>query len=290
MTEKQNEEMKKKIKEYEKEKILNDNKIKEIEKNEKKLKDEISSLKIKHKNEMDEISNKYEKERNKFMEIIENNKKEKKQTCNTIHHDIKCQKCFKEPIVGIRYKCSECDNYNLCQDCEEKNSINEDHNHYFLKIRNEIIEYSYKCLNTKFESHIYQGLDMAKITISLKNDKMKWLGGKTKLNIDRINSMIDGENINLDPLNKGEQENYEINFKGLKNKSPQEYKVYYDFNVDGKNYGDKLCLSIIIENTIENFRQKYGIAKEKYSDDRILQKLQENNYNFEPAFFGLYFS
>ena len=173
---------------------------------------------------------------------------------------------------------------------KKKILISEDHNHYFLKIRNEIIEYSYKCLTTKLESHIHQGFDTTKITISLKNDKIKWLEGKTKLNIDRINSMIDGENINLDPLNKGEQENYEINFKGLKNKSPQEYKVYYDFNVDGKNYGDKLCLSIIIENTIENFRKKYSIAKEKYSDDRILQKLQEYNYNLESAFFGLYFS
>ena len=289
MTEKQNEEMKKKIKEYEKEKILNDNKIKEIEKNEEKLKNEISSLQVKHKNEKDETSKKFNEEINKYIEIIKKIEKEKKPICKTIHHEIKCQKCFKEPIVGYRFKCSECKDYDLCQDCEEKNSINGDHPHYFLKIRNEIIEYSYKCLNTKLEMHIHQGVDVAKITITLKNDKIKWLEG-TKLIIDRNNSMIDGENINLNPLKKGEQENYEINFKGLKNRSSKEYKVYYDFNVNGKNYGDKLCLSINIENTVDKFRQKYGLAKEKYSDDKILLKLQENNYNFENAFFGLYFS
>ncbi len=260
-TEKENKEMKKKIEEYEKEKIIMMNKIKEIEK---KLKNEIE-------------------EKNKY---IENNKKS---TCNTIHHEIKCQKCFKEPIVGYRFKCSECNDYNLCQDCEEKNSINEDHPHFFLKIRNELIEYSYKCLNTKLESYIHQGVDMAKITITLKNDKIKWLEG-TKLIIDRSNSEIDGENINLNPLKKGEQDNYEINFKGLKNKSPKKYKVFYDFNVNGKNYGDKLCLSINIENTVDKFREKYSLAKEKYSDEKILLKLEENNYNFESTFFGLYFS
>jgi len=261
IAENQNKEMKKKIEEYEKEKIIMMNKIKEIEK---KLKNEIE-------------------EKNKY---IENNKKS---TCNTIHHEIKCQKCFKEPIVGYRFKCSECNDYNLCQDCEEKNSINEDHPHFFLKIRNELIEYSYKCLNTKLESYIHQGVDMAKITITLKNDKIKWLEG-TKLIIDRSNSEIDGENINLNPLKKGEQDNYEINFKGLKNKNPKKYKVFYDFNVNGKNYGDKLCLSINIENTVDKFREKYSLAKEKYSDEKILLKLEENNYNFESTFFGLYFS
>lgn len=282
--EKENEEMKNKIKEYEKEKILNDNRIKKLKENEENLNKEISELKIKE---------------TKYIEIIKNNKKEKKPTCNTIHNGIKCEKCFKEPIIGYRYKCIQCDNYNLCQDCEEKNAINEDHPHYFIKIRKEyknntIIfetnDYSYKCLNSKLESHIYQGVDEAKITLSLKNDKTKWPEGKTKLIIDRSNSMIDGENINLKPLNNGEQENYEINFKGLKNKSPQEYKVYYYLNINGRNYGDKLCFTINIENVVDKFRKKYEISKEKYSDEKILQKLQDNNYNLEAAFFGLYFS
>ena len=112
--EKENEEMKNKIKVYEKEKMHNDNRIKNLEENEENLNKEISDLKIKE---------------TKYIEIIKNNKKEKKSTCNTIHNGIKCEKCFKEPIIGYRYKCIQCDNYNLCQDCEEKNAINEDHPH-----------------------------------------------------------------------------------------------------------------------------------------------------------------
>ena len=72
----------------------------------------------------------------------------------------------------------------------------------FLKIRNELIEnnenniineiniidsheYSFKCLTRQLKTYIYKGVSQTSITISLKNDKMKWLGGKTKLNIDK---------------------------------------------------------------------------------------------------------
>ena len=41
--------------------------------------------------------------------------------CNTVHFNYFCHKCFKNPIVGYRYKSSVCDNYDLCSDCEEKN-------------------------------------------------------------------------------------------------------------------------------------------------------------------------
>ena len=52
-----------------------------------------------------------------------------------IHPGFKCQNCLKEPIIGIRYQCSVCNNYNLCSECEEKNSIANVHPHNFIKIR-----------------------------------------------------------------------------------------------------------------------------------------------------------
>ncbi|VDK36156.1 unnamed protein product [Taenia asiatica] len=34
-----------------------------------------------------------------------------------IQHPLKCEGCKREPIVGLRYKCTRCPRYNLCQDC-----------------------------------------------------------------------------------------------------------------------------------------------------------------------------
>ena len=40
------------------------------------------------------------------------------------HKDVVCNGCYKKNFTGIRYICSECNNYNLCEECE-KNIMNE---------------------------------------------------------------------------------------------------------------------------------------------------------------------
>ena len=52
---------------------------------------------------------------NKEKEIFNSNSEEieKKQHSNLI-----CSNCFKTNFEGYRYICCECDNFNLCEDCE----------------------------------------------------------------------------------------------------------------------------------------------------------------------------
>lgn len=51
------------------------------------------------------------------------------------HAGIKCEECDEFPIHGIRYKCSICSDYNICEVCET--SINHyNGEHPFIKIRN----------------------------------------------------------------------------------------------------------------------------------------------------------
>jgi len=47
-------------------------------------------------------------------------------------HDIKCSNCGNQPIIGARYKCANCDSYDICEACEE-NSVHRN-DHVFLKI------------------------------------------------------------------------------------------------------------------------------------------------------------
>lgn len=49
----------------------------------------------------------------------------------TTHESIKCDSCYAEPIEGIRYKCSICCDYDICQKCEESTH----HEHALIKIK-----------------------------------------------------------------------------------------------------------------------------------------------------------
>ncbi len=47
-----------------------------------------------------------------------------------VHRNVRCENCGLDPLVGYRYMCTICDDYNLCENCEEVSG----HNHPFVKI------------------------------------------------------------------------------------------------------------------------------------------------------------
>ena len=50
----------------------------------------------------------------------------------SISQDICCSQC-KENIVGVRYKCVVCEDFNFCEKCEDK--FKDEHGHPMLKIK-----------------------------------------------------------------------------------------------------------------------------------------------------------
>ena len=62
-------------------------------------------------------------------------KEEKKEIKNKyVHRDFICDGCDADPIIGIRYNCAVCADFDYCEKCEKK--FGEKHGHPFLKIRN----------------------------------------------------------------------------------------------------------------------------------------------------------
>ena len=65
---------------------------------------------------------------------VDENENEKIKNLTKIHEGIECNLCGCKNIIGIRYLCGICKNYNLCEECEKL--IGKEHNHPLLKIRN----------------------------------------------------------------------------------------------------------------------------------------------------------
>jgi hypothetical protein len=114
---------------------------------------------------------------------------------NFIHIGIKCEKCFENPIIGYRYKCSVCNNYNLCQKCKESNQFLEYHSHYFIKIK-KVYKESNNINNDFMKNNNILINDKKEINENKENKNEsspniieKFLDGKSKIN-NLMNELI----------------------------------------------------------------------------------------------------
>ncbi len=118
-----------------------------MEKFENKFIEELNELKNKKINEYFKENEERSKLYNKISKEYEEIKKEFEITnkLNNSFLGVKCEICKKE-IQGIRYECSKCKEYNLCEKCELKNYIYKIHtlSHKFYKIRKNIDKHSIK--------------------------------------------------------------------------------------------------------------------------------------------------
>lgn len=71
----------------------------------------------------------------------------------TSHIGITCDGCKKWPIVGKRYKCLVCNDFDLCQTCEEKN----DHSHPMVRCSSQVDSFLLERVRRKFVKVSGQG-------------------------------------------------------------------------------------------------------------------------------------
>ena len=224
-------------------------KLKELED---KLVDEL------YNNSMMEIEKSKFDLQNKLSEKIENKN-------DQIHKGIFCNKCGRE-IIGKRFKCVQCNNFNLCQFCE--NDYNHDIKHIMISIiypiQNESelsskldknLSYKNQNLNYDLEPKIFyfnSENDVQSQEITIKNIGLEsWKQSYLKC-IETHSEMV-GDDCEINyTVNPGNEIKIKINFfniKGQLEEGKNEYFSFFEmFNQKNESFGNVTKIKIIIKN------------------------------------------
>jgi hypothetical protein len=157
-----------------------------------------------------------------------------------------------------------------------------------------VIDYQYELLNSDEilkPKEVEEEVESVSFSIFLKNNiNLQWPDKKTKLIVDNDSELkIKGnQEIALNPLNVNQFQKIEIELD-LKNVESGEHLCLLNFNVNGKNYGNQLILTIKVKDgKISEFRQMFDLSKEDYTKERLSKLLKEKNYKFTDAFGALF--
>ena len=167
-------------------------------------------------------------------------------TNEVIHKNIKCNNCNNNcDIKGVRYKCSKCDNYNLCSKCEALNI--HDFNHIFIKIRIPIIIENE--LNSKIKNLNYKNSNFNyKISIQDKS-----------INLNKCTLMVLLENIG-DDIKSG------WCFKWLEG-SEIHGSDYKDINKTNSKTGSTIIELVFEKGNIKNELREYNVYYQLINSD-----------------------
>ena len=174
---------------------------------------------------------------------------------NDLHVNVICKKCLISDFLGVRYICSECDNFNLCEYCfDNKTKLSHNPEHVFIKSNRPISTDSYKYNSIFSPNKIYLQKSYEPFEIEIKvinNGKESLQGcflspirfgknylGCLKTTITDICEI--GEQFTLNPL---------IKFEDINNNEPKdEYEGYFRlFSEEGLPFGDILYIQVLIE-------------------------------------------
>jgi hypothetical protein len=183
-----------------------------------------------------------------------------------IHRGICCNRCGKENIQGIRYKCVQCMNFNLCENCE--NNYIHDMRHIMVKIRfptnddselnskiNRNISYKNQDMNYSLEPkkfNLDSNSDMKVQKVTLENIGLApWKGVYIKC-IDDISEIICDENEIEKTVNSGSSIDIQLTFNDIKNQLKPNKSVYYCFlqmfNQKNESFGNVTKIKINMKN------------------------------------------
>ena len=214
-------------------------------------------------NEQYEILNLNNINKNDSKNIIMSNVNKKEN--ESIHIGISCSNCKCENIIGPRYKCTVCPNYNLCSKCEEIS--NHDLNHIFVKIKkpnynenlniDSTLTYKTEGLNFSFSpSCVFFKRDSVNIQdiILTNTGRINWKKGFYFKCLEDFSELI-GNKVNFNiKLDSDKEIHVQLTFEKKKNEenlnqiNKKQYVSYWQmFTDDDEPFGECAKLVIIID-------------------------------------------
>ena len=182
---------------------------------------------------------------------------------------IKCNNCEKENIQGIRYKCTVCPDFNLCQKCESE--IGHIPNHILIKMRRPVLDDDFTD-KIKMRNYLYKNgeynysVDDTNIIFSFGNKDSDNLVRQITLTNTGFqdwkngalfkclpDSELKGKDIIIEnEVKRNENINVEIIFEDFKKdliSFKDEYEVYYQmFNLEEEAFGNITKFKVIFKN------------------------------------------
>jgi len=171
-----------------------------------------------------------------------------------IHNGIKCENCQNLPIIGERYKCPKCLNYNLCNECEQLNSETNfhPHNNFILYRDPEVLtknigcDYSFRCLDKK-DIHVKVGTDSFVNTIELLNDGNQQWPDNSILKCKKEMSTIFCEKVDLPSIDINDTTKITLYFNKCNKMKKGEYSCIINFYINGKIIRGPIDIKVFIE-------------------------------------------
>ena len=188
--------------------------------------------------------------------FVQDNQSSSSKVVNSIflvHNGIQCEKCKISPIIGNRYKCPKCLNYNLCEDCEEKNGEMGFHPHsdfILYRISETPItsnDFSYDCLTNDLEIHQNFGIDSFDVKLKLKNTGYLEWPISSCLKCRKELSTIFCDKCELPSIKMNEETDIDLKFSKC-NKIPKgTYSCYVNCIIEDKIRRGPIIIKVFIE-------------------------------------------
>ena len=180
----------------------------------------------------------------------ENEKNEK-----ITHNNIICNNCYSQNIQGLRFVCAECENFNLCENCE-KNNVHFP-NHVLIQYNTTVIDkdyYLYQNIIKDNEQILTVNLsevqnEKINLDVTICNNGLKPFSKCFFSPISFGNNALFGKKINFkeddDNINPGDKKNIMITLNNIK-KEGNYYSKWRMFTPEGLPFGKVLYLNIRI--------------------------------------------